>query len=74
MQVGFLGREDPLEKEMATYSSILVWEIPGTRSLVGCSLWGCKESNMTEDTRIGLGIPKKRIWLFKIKLVLRVGS
>ena len=45
MQVGFLGREDPLEKEMATYSSILVWEIQGTRSLVGCSLWGCKESS-----------------------------
>ena len=25
-----LGREDPLEKEMATHSSILAWEIPGT--------------------------------------------
>ena len=25
-----LGREDPLEKEMATYSSILAWEIPWT--------------------------------------------
>ena len=23
-----LGEEDPLEKEMATYSSILAWEIP----------------------------------------------
>ena len=23
-----LGQEDPLEKEMATHSSILVWEIP----------------------------------------------
>ena len=28
MQVQFLGREDPLEKEMATHSSILAWEIP----------------------------------------------
>ena len=28
MQVQFLGQEDPLEKEMATHSSILVWEIP----------------------------------------------
>ena len=27
-QVQFLGREDPLEKEMATHSSILAWEIP----------------------------------------------
>ena len=25
-----LGQEDPLEKEMVTYSSILAWDIPGT--------------------------------------------
>ena len=30
MQVRSLGREDPLEKEVATYSSILAWEIPWT--------------------------------------------
>ena len=29
-QVQSLGWEDPLEKEMATYSSILAWEIPWT--------------------------------------------
>jgi len=29
-QLRFLGREDPLEKEMATHSSILVWKIPWT--------------------------------------------
>ena len=28
--VWFLGWEDPLEKEMATHSSILAWRIPGT--------------------------------------------
>ena len=27
---GFLGRKDPLEKEMATHSSILAWGIPWT--------------------------------------------
>ena len=27
IQVKFLGREDPLEKEMATHSSILAWRI-----------------------------------------------
>ena len=27
-RVQFLGQEDPLEKEMATHSSVLVWEIP----------------------------------------------
>ena len=30
MQVWALGQEDPLEKEMATHSSILAWEIPWT--------------------------------------------
>ena len=29
-QVWSLGREDPLEKEMATHSSILAWKIPRT--------------------------------------------
>ena len=29
-QVSSLGREDPLEKGMATHSSILVWRIPWT--------------------------------------------
>ena len=30
MQVQSLAEEDPLEKEMATHSSILAWKIPGT--------------------------------------------
>ena len=30
MQVQPLGREDPLEEEMATHSSVLAWEIPWT--------------------------------------------
>ena len=34
--VQFLGREDPLEKEMATHSSILAWKIPWTEE----SPWG----------------------------------
>ena len=29
-RVRFLGREDPLEKEMAIHSSTLAWRIPGT--------------------------------------------
>ena len=33
--VRFLGQEDPLEKEMATHSIILVWEIPWTEELGG---------------------------------------
>ena len=30
-----LGQEDPLEKEMATHSSILAWRIPWTEELGG---------------------------------------
>ena len=30
MQILSLGQEDPLEKEMATHSGILAWEIPWT--------------------------------------------
>ena len=29
-RLGFLGREDPLEKEMAIHSSTLAWKIPWT--------------------------------------------
>ena len=32
-QVQSLGRQDPLEKEMATHSSILAWKIPWTEEL-----------------------------------------
>ena len=39
-----------LENEMATHSSVLAWRIPGTGSLVGCCLWGRRESDTTEAT------------------------
>ena len=42
MQVLSLGREDPLEEEMATYFSILAWESHGEWSLAGFSPWDCK--------------------------------
>ena len=40
-----LGRENPLEGEMAIHFSILVWEIPRTEELVDYSPWGHEESN-----------------------------
>ena len=45
-----LGWEDPLEEGMVTHSSILAWRMNthGQRSLEGYSLWGRKESDMTE--------------------------
>ena len=39
MRVQSLGRDDPLEKEMATHSSILVREIPGIEFCRLQSVW-----------------------------------
>ena len=50
MQVRSLGREDPLEEEMATHSSILAWRIPRTEEPSGLSPRGCKESDRPEGT------------------------
>ena len=43
-----LGQKDPLEKGMATHSSILTWRIPWTEESGGYNPWGRKESDMTE--------------------------
>ena len=39
-RVRTLGQEDPLEKEMATHSSILAWEIPWTEEPEGLQSMG----------------------------------
>ena len=45
-----LGWEDPLEKGIATHSSILVWRIPWTEKPSGLQSMGChKESDTTEQ-------------------------
>ena len=46
-----LGQEDPLEKEMASHSSILAWEIHGQRSLAGYSPWGHKRARRDVRTK-----------------------
>ena len=43
-----LGWEDPLEKEMATHSSILAWEIPWTEEPGGLQSMGSQELDTTE--------------------------
>ena len=45
--VRFLGREDPLEKEMATHSSIPAWRIPWTEEPGRLQSMGSQESDMT---------------------------
>ena len=43
-----LGWEDPLEKGMATHSSILAWRIPWMEELGGLQSTGRKDSDTTE--------------------------
>ena len=42
-----LGWKDPLEKDMATHSSVLAWEIPGTEEPGGLQCMGSQESDTT---------------------------
>ena len=44
-QVQFLGGEDPLEKEIATHSSILAWRIPWTEKPGRLQSMGLPESD-----------------------------
>ena len=46
-----LGREDALEEEMATHSSILAWRIPWTEEPGGLQPWGSKELDTTEHSQ-----------------------
>ena len=48
-RVRSLGWEDPLEKEVAIHSRTTAWKIPWTRTLVGYSPRGRKESDTTEQ-------------------------
>ena len=50
-RVRSLGRDDPLEKKMATHSSILAQEFHGQRSLAGYSPWGWKALALTGHVR-----------------------
>ena len=50
MPVQLLDWQDPLEKEIATHSTILAGKIPWTEDPGSYSPWGHKESNMTEAT------------------------
>ena len=51
------GSEDPLEKEMATHSSILAWRIPWTEEPGRLQAWGHKESDTPERLHSSL-IPR----------------
>ena len=65
-QVWFLGWEDPLEKGMATHSSITAWKISCIfhgkipYSLASYSPWGCKELDTTERLTHTYGRERQR--------------
>ena len=54
-QVRSLGREDPLEEEMAAHSNALAWKIPWTEKPgAGYCPWGRKELDTTERLHFSL--------------------
>ena len=62
-QVWFLGQEDPLEKEMATHSSIHAWRMPWTEEPGGLySSWGCRSRTRLSDYTTTTS--KAFIWIF----------
>ena len=67
MGVQSLGREDPLEEEMATHSSILAGKSHGQRSLAGFSPGGRKVSDTTKQlsmhTHTHTHTSKKYMWM-----------
>ena len=60
-RVWALGREDPLEKGMATHSSILAWRIPWTEEPGGLQSMGHKELDMIEWLTFDLKIQDQLI-------------
>ena len=61
---GDLGREGPLEKDMATYSSILAWRIPWLEEPGGLSVYGVAESTerLPPPGIMNLLSPLRRMW------------
>ena len=58
------GQEDPLEKKLATHSSIFAWRIPNLEELVGYSPRGRKELDMTEWLTLTM-LPDRKIPTFR---------
>ena len=51
-RVQSLGQEDPLEKRMATHSSVLAWEIPWTEEPVGLQFVGSQSQTRLTNTHV----------------------
>ena len=60
--VQYLGQEDPLEKEMATHSSILAWRIPWTEEHGGLQSMGSQRVGLDWATSLSLFTPSISHW------------
>ena len=75
-----LGRDDPLEKEMATYSSILAWKIPWTKEPVGRQSMGSQRATNTFSfglnggSEAGLYFQMGDVGILALPLTTRVSS
>ena len=59
-----LGQEDPLEKDLATHSSILAWRIPWTEEPGGLHSMGLQELDTTWRLNHHVGISFLNLWIF----------
>ena len=59
MRVQSLGGEDPLEKEMATHSSILAWRIPWTEEAGGLQSMGSQSVGYNGAQHCFAGTPMR---------------
>ena len=66
-----LGWEDPLEKEMATHSSILAWRIPWTEEPGGLQSVGLQRvrHNQATNTNFTAYLMNEMIWKFLIQVI-----
>ena len=62
-----LGREDPLENEMATHSSVLAWKIPWTERLGGLQSTGRSRIRLSDFTFTFINFD---VQLFKVVSVI----
>ena len=66
-QIPFLGWEDPLEKEMATRSSILAWRIPWTEEPGGLQSMGSQGRARLSNSH--LLTQRTRVCVFSVRVV-----
>ena len=68
MWVQSLGQEDPLEKEMATHSSILAWKIPWTEEPDGLQSMGSQRVGHDQATKHSTGLIYSKMIIYYLHM------